>query len=82
MLGKARLYAPGVLHHLVIRGIEQKPIFKDSLNRHRPKKMIVALPGLFGNFSPTLYIEIKRESTSASYYRSRIKEMIYGKAKK
>ena len=27
---KARIDAPGALHHIVIRGIEQKPIFKDS----------------------------------------------------
>ena len=27
---KARIDAPGALHHIVIRGIERKPIFKDS----------------------------------------------------
>jgi putative transposase len=29
---KARIDAPGALHHIVIRGIERKPIFKDSLD--------------------------------------------------
>jgi len=29
---KARIDAPGALHHIIIRGIEQKPIFKDSLD--------------------------------------------------
>jgi REP element-mobilizing transposase RayT len=27
---KARIDAPGAVHHIVIRGIERKPIFKDS----------------------------------------------------
>ncbi len=27
---KARIDAPGALHHIVVRGIERKPIFKDS----------------------------------------------------
>ncbi len=29
---KARIDAPGALHHIVIRGIERKPIFKDALD--------------------------------------------------
>lgn len=28
----AKMYAPGALHHIVIRGIERKPIFKDSID--------------------------------------------------
>jgi hypothetical protein len=27
---KARIDAPGALHHIIIRGIERKPIFRDS----------------------------------------------------
>ena len=27
---KARIDAPGALHHIIIRGIERNPIFKDS----------------------------------------------------
>jgi hypothetical protein len=27
----ARLDAPGVLHHIIIRGIERRAIFKDDL---------------------------------------------------
>jgi hypothetical protein len=27
---KARIDAPGALHHIVIQGIERKPAFKDS----------------------------------------------------
>ena len=30
MARKAQIDAPGALHHIVIRGIERKPIFKDS----------------------------------------------------
>jgi REP element-mobilizing transposase RayT len=30
---KARIDAPGALHHIIIRGIEQRAIFKDSIDR-------------------------------------------------
>jgi len=30
---KARIDAPGALHHIIIRGIEHKAIFKDSADR-------------------------------------------------
>ena len=30
---KARIDAPGALHHIIIRGIERKSIFKDSADR-------------------------------------------------
>jgi putative transposase len=30
MSRKARIDAPGALHHIIIRGIERNPIFKDS----------------------------------------------------
>jgi hypothetical protein len=30
---KARIDAPGALHHIIIRGIEQKAIFKDDSDR-------------------------------------------------
>ena len=33
MLRLARLDAPGVLHHVSIRGIERRKIFKDNLDR-------------------------------------------------
>jgi len=29
----ARLDAPGVLHHIMIRGIERRKIFKDNLDK-------------------------------------------------
>jgi hypothetical protein len=31
---QARLDAPGTLHHVMIRGIEWSPIFKDDQDRH------------------------------------------------
>lgn len=31
---KARIDAPGAIHHIVIRGIEQRSIFKDDIDRH------------------------------------------------
>jgi len=30
---KARIDAPGGLHHIIIRGIERKAVFKDSADR-------------------------------------------------
>ncbi len=30
---QSRIYAPGVLHHVIIRGIERKAIFKDDADR-------------------------------------------------
>jgi hypothetical protein len=30
---KARIDAPGALHHIIIRGIERKVIFKDRIDR-------------------------------------------------
>ena len=30
---KARIDAPGALHHIIIRGIERKAVFKDSTDR-------------------------------------------------
>ena len=30
---KARIDAPGALHHIIIRGIERKAIFKDNADR-------------------------------------------------
>jgi hypothetical protein len=33
MLGLARLDAPGVLHHIIIRGIERRNIFRDNKDR-------------------------------------------------
>ena len=30
----ARLDAPGVLHHVIIRGIERRKIFRDDKDRH------------------------------------------------
>ena len=33
MPGKARLDAPGVLHHIIIRGIERRKIFSDDRDK-------------------------------------------------
>ena len=30
---KARIDAPGALHHIIVRGIERKAIFKDNADR-------------------------------------------------
>jgi len=32
----ARLEAPGVLHHIIIRGIERRQIFRDDQDRDNP----------------------------------------------
>ena len=33
MPGQSRIDAPGALHHIIMRGIEKKPIFKDDADR-------------------------------------------------
>ena len=33
MLRKARIDAPGALHHIICRGIERRKIFRDSKDR-------------------------------------------------
>ncbi|MFZ3055878.1 MAG: hypothetical protein WA124_05500 [Smithella sp.] len=33
MLGSARLDAPAALHHIMIRGIERRQIFRDDADR-------------------------------------------------
>ena len=42
-----RLDAPGVLHHVMVRGIERRPLFGDDRDRRRP--------GAAGR-APSLYI--------------------------
>ena len=32
---KARIDAPGALHHIIVRGIEKRQIFKDDKDRHQ-----------------------------------------------
>jgi putative transposase len=32
---KARIDAPGAVHHIIVRGIERRRIFKDDLDRER-----------------------------------------------
>ena len=34
MLRKSRINAPGALHHIIVRGIEQSEIFKDNIDRN------------------------------------------------
>jgi hypothetical protein len=59
-LRKARVDAPGALHHIIIRGIERKPIFKDKIN--------------YGNFTLTLqkYLVQKRFARSISGHQETI----------
>jgi len=33
LLRKSRIDAPGALHHIIVRGIERKTIFKDDADR-------------------------------------------------
>jgi len=37
-------YLPDVLHHIIIRGIERRAIFKDDLGRENFKKNMAGLP--------------------------------------
>jgi len=45
----ARLDAPGVLHHFIIRGIERRAIFRDDFDRENFKKNMAGGRGyIFG----------------------------------
>ena len=45
---KARIDAPGAVHHIIIRGIEKRPIFKDDRDRERfLEKLGEVLRGIF-----------------------------------
>ncbi|MFA4915430.1 MAG: hypothetical protein WC560_02010 [Syntrophales bacterium] len=35
MLRKSRIGAPGVLHHVIVRGVVRRKIFDDDLDRDR-----------------------------------------------
>jgi len=43
MLRKARIDAPGTVHHIIIRGIERKPIFKDDFDRNNFLERLVKI---------------------------------------
>ncbi len=34
MRRQARLDAPGIVHHVLVRGLEHRPIFRDDVDRH------------------------------------------------
>ena len=44
MSRRARIDAPGALHHIVIRGIERKAIFKDDTDREDFFERLSSLP--------------------------------------
>jgi hypothetical protein len=64
MLRLARLDAPGVLHHVIIRGIERRGIFKDNkdkdnfLNRLGTLLPETKQPAMHGHFYPIMPIFI------------------------
>ena len=62
----ARLNAPGVLHHIMIRGIECRKIFRNNNDRDDflerlsiilPEKILLVMPGLFLTTTPIFYSE-------------------------
>ena len=48
MLRKARIDAPGALHHIMVRGIEGKKIFRDNNDRDDLFFLSVLLPRATG----------------------------------
>ena len=58
-LRKARVGAPGALHHIIIRGIERKPIFKDKINYGNftllMNLMYVVVSGIYIKFIKRVY---------------------------
>ncbi len=59
---KARIDAPGALHHIIIREIERKAIFKDNADRvnfferlkNRGSNLDGLLPKSNSNYTPTV----------------------------
>jgi hypothetical protein len=43
MLGLARLEAPGILHHIMISGIERRKIFRDAKDRENFLELLGSL---------------------------------------
>ena len=53
---KARIDAPGALHHIIVRGIEKREIFKDHADR---QNLIERLADILGE---TKVVRVKLES--------------------
>ncbi len=49
---QARLDAPGILHHVVVRGFERRPIFRDNVDR---RDFCARLGGLVEGTTLTVY---------------------------
>lgn len=47
MARQARIEFPGALYHVISRGIERKPLFRDETDREKYLELLAALPGRF-----------------------------------
>ena len=52
MARQARLDAPGILHHAMVRGLERCPIFRDDVDR---RDFCIRLGGLMETTTLTVY---------------------------
>ena len=69
----ARLDAPGVLHHVIIRGIERRGIFRDDFDRENFLERL----SIFGN-SPTAARRNYNAYVKAGYGQGRLPELTSG----
>jgi hypothetical protein len=58
---QARLDAPGTLHHVMIRGIERSPIFKDDQDR----KDFISRMGMLAQETGTKIVACRKRRGSA-----------------
>jgi len=65
MLRRARLDAPGTLHHVIIRGIEKRKIVDDKYDR---KKFVTRLGDLASDTKTEIYAWSLMSNTPISYY--------------
>ena len=73
---KARLEAPGALHHIVVRGIERRKIFRDDSDRDDFLERLSAIKRIFAiyfrqsetSFLIFVFIHSKAERTNFSIF--------------
>ena len=61
---KARIDAPGALHHIIVRGIERKSIFRDNYDRDN---FFERLDRIFAETKTACYAWVFTTNTSTCY---------------
>ena len=67
-----RLDAPGVLHHVMVRGIERRPLFRDDRDRDDFVERLAGLVQVLGQTRGNVSLAAKRGEEVARPWRSRV----------